>query len=221
MDLARQDFLDFCALTPDRREAWLQARFPAGTPVHWWFFVIESLESRLSRFLESSPEERRQALTLGIEVANFASSKGSLSRSRSVVLMARLLERASLLKDLVELPSEGEIGNVFRMALGAIALSPEAALAAADRRREEVNSMEGSVHRFGTPPAQDELPEDEGILALVEVEEMLAALRPLSAGVVDPELRLQMGVWFSLVERFGLGDDASDAVIRRWEGEGK
>ncbi|MEU6212263.1 hypothetical protein ABZ891_20485 [Streptomyces sp. NPDC047023] len=220
MNVTRKDFLDFCSLGPDERQGWLQARFPSGTPAHWWFFVIESLESRLSRFSEASTEERRNALRLGIEVASFAVSVGNLSVPRSVVVIARLLERASLLEEPVGLTDPSEVDSVIRMALGATMLSPEAALAAADRRREEAKNLEESVHRPGSPSTQDELPEDGDMLALIEVEEMLVALRPLFPRIVDPDLRLQIEVWFSLEERFSLGGAASDEVIRRWEKKG-
>ncbi|MEU6234434.1 hypothetical protein [Kitasatospora sp. NPDC047058] len=220
MDVTRQDFLDFCASDPDARSGWLQARFPEGTPVHWWFFVIESLESRLSRFSEALPEERERALRCGIETTVFAASTGNLSEARGVVLIAGLLVRASLLKEVVDIPIEGEVDNVIRLALGAISLSPEAALAAADRRREEGRNLEESVHWPGTPTASCELPEDQDMLRLVEIEEMLAALRPLSTLVVDPDLRLKIGAWFDLEDRFGLGDAASDEMLRRWHERG-
>ncbi|MGW2870070.1 hypothetical protein [Kitasatospora sp. NPDC001225] len=220
MDVTRQDFLDFCALDPEMRNGWLKARFPEGAPVHWWFFVIESLESRLSRFSEALPEERKQALRCGIETTVFATSTGNLSEVRGVVLIAGLLVRASLLKGVVDIPIEGEVDNVIRSALGVVSLSPEAALAAADRRRVEGRNLEESVHWPGAPTASCELPEDEDIRRLVEIEEMLAALRPLSALVVDPSLRLEIGVWFDLENRFGLGNTASDEMLRRWNERG-
>ncbi len=217
MDVTRRDFLDFCALEPDERNGWLRTRFPGGTPIHWWFFVIESLESQLSRFSETLPEDREQALTRGIETAVFAASIGDISAARSVVLIAGLLVRASLLKGVVDLPIEGKVENVIRLALGAISLSPEAALAAADRRSEEARNLEESVQWSGTPTMQSELPEDDEIFRLVEIEEMLVALRPLSDLTVDPDLRLQVGIWFNLEERFRLGDAASGEVLRRWK----
>lgn len=220
MEVTRRDFLDFFSLDPDERNGWLRTRFPGGAPAHWWFFVIESLESQLSRFSDASPEQREQALRRGIETAVRAASTGDLSVARSVVLIAGLLVRASLLKEVVDLPIEGEVDHVMRSALSAISLSPEAALAAADRRREEARNLEESIHRPGTPAARNELPEDEEISRLVEIEEMVMALRPLSALVVDPDLRLQVGVWFKLEERFGLGDAASDEVFHRWEARG-
>ncbi|MET9695029.1 hypothetical protein ABZY81_42790 [Streptomyces sp. NPDC006514] len=220
MDVTRQDFLDFCALDPETRNDWLQARFPEGAPVHWWFFVIESLESRLSRFSDALPEEREQALRCGIETTLFAASTGNLSEARGVVLIAGLLVRASLPNGVVDIPIKGEVDSVIRAALGAISLSPEAALAAADRRREEGRNLEESVHWPGTPAASCELPEDEDIRRLVEIEEMLAALRPLSALAVDPDLRLNIGAWFDLEDRFGLGGAASDEILRRWNGRG-
>ncbi|MFE2853984.1 hypothetical protein ACFXJO_23000 [Streptomyces lavendulae] len=224
MDVTQRDFLDFCALDIGERNGWLQARFPGGTPAHWWFFVIESLESQLSRFSEASPEEREQALRRGIETAAFAASRGDLSAATGVVLTAGLLVRATLLKGVVELPIEGEVDNVIRSALDVISLSPAAALAAADRRREEARNLEESVHWSGVSTARNVLPEDEGIVRLVEIEEILAALRPLSGLTVDSDLRLRIGVWFTLGERFGLGDAASGEVIRRWkekEGDGE
>ncbi|MFD7584664.1 hypothetical protein ACFV84_04430 [Kitasatospora sp. NPDC059811] len=179
--------------------------------------MIESLESQLSRFSETLPEDREQALTRGIETAVFAASIGDISAARSVVLIAGLLVRASLLKGVVDLPIEGKVENVIRLALGAISLSPEAALAAADRRSEEARNLEESVQWSGTPTMQSELPEDDEIFRLVEIEEMLVALRPLSDLTVDPDLRLQVGIWFNLEERFRLGDAASGEVLRRWK----
>ncbi|MFG2912331.1 hypothetical protein ACGF0D_05425 [Kitasatospora sp. NPDC048298] len=221
MEFTQRDFLDFCALDHDARTGWLQTRFPEGAPVHWWFFVIESLESRLSRFSEALPEEREQALGRGIETAVFAASIGSLSEARSVVLTAGLLVRASLLKGVLDIPIEGEVDSVIRSALGAISLTPETALAAADRRREEGRNLEESVHWPGDPTVPCELPEDEDILRLVEIEEMLVALRPLSALMVDPDLRLKIGAWFDLEGRFELGDVASSEMLRRWNEKGR
>ncbi|MEU4512311.1 hypothetical protein AB0G05_22695 [Nonomuraea wenchangensis] len=105
--------------------------------------------------------------------------------------------------------------DVVRLALEAISLDAQEALAAAGRRREEVLTSEESVYRPDASPPQAELPEDDGIRELVEIEEMLAALRPLSGHIADAGLRDRIGAWYALEDRFALGEAASEAALRR------
>ncbi|WP_406293471.1 hypothetical protein OG948_02610 [Embleya sp. NBC_00888] len=178
--------------------------------------MVDSAGSELARFSRATPDERARALRFGLDAARFAVVTGDLSTASGVALTARLLERAALLEEPVDLIS-GEVDSVFEWALDAIPLSPEAALAAAERRREEARTLEASVHRAGAPPTQDELPEDQEIVHLVELEEMLRALGPLARLIVDRDLRARAEVWFAYEERFDLGDAASAAVMRRWK----
>ncbi|WP_439673496.1 polymorphic toxin-type HINT domain-containing protein [Embleya sp. MST-111070] len=220
MAIEQDDFLAFRSLDSGERGEWLRGRFPDGTPAHWWFFVVDSVGSELGRFSRAAPDERARALRFGLDAARFAVDTGDLSTASGVMLTARLLERAALIGELVDLVS-GEVDGVFAWALDAIPLSPEAALAAAERRREEARTLEASVHRAGAPQARDELPEDREIGHLVELEEMLRALGPLAALILDRGLRARAEIWFAIEERFDLGDAASAAVIRRWNEGGR
>ncbi len=210
------DYDGFRRFEPSARRQWVERRFPGGASAQWWLAMAELVQSEMTAADVLPVAGYREIADFGISLLNLAVDLGGVRPGDAVAQLAQFARVAiSRGVNADDLPEGATPDGVIRRALDAIRMKPDAALAAARRRRAEIINDPNAICLPGQDVSSSNLPHDEGIQQLGEIEGMLGSLVRIVDHVHDAQLAEDIRVWLNLREQFDIGEQAAQRARDR------
>ncbi|MBV6697366.1 hypothetical protein [Kitasatospora aureofaciens] len=199
MTRTEQEYRELWQLSHDERRSWVRGRFPEGASPQWWLAMVESAETGVSPVRELPDDQRREGLEFAVSLVELALDEGGMSPCYSAYWTVRLAALALRFRAPIDrLPEVVTPDGAARLALRRLPLSREELLAAASRRRNDLQQGEDRFYVPGEDISESLHQPSEEVRLLQEVERVLSSLVWIADHIVDEQLSRDIQIWLDL-----------------------
>ncbi|MFI5643408.1 hypothetical protein [Kitasatospora sp. NPDC051705] len=199
MTRTEQEYRELRQLPRNERRSWVRGMFPEGAPPQWWLSMVESAELGVSPMRELPADQYRENFEFAVSLLDLALDEGGLSPCHCAYWMVRIAATSLRFRTQIDhLPEVVTPDGAARIALERIPLSREEALAAANRRRDDLGRGEDRFYVPGDDLSDARHQATEEIRLLQEVERVLSSLEWIADRIIDEQLSREIQSWLNL-----------------------